>query len=476
MDKILGLAISPHPPIIIPEIGEGREKQAQKTINGMDKMAKTVARKKPQTIVVITPHGNLFTDGISILEARELVGDMGDFGRSDIRLKKSVNVDLLEKLSNRFEEMKIPSVFINNSLGQRYNAKLTIDHGAFIPLYYIDKYWDNYEIIHITIGMLSPMELYSIGKVIADTIEDSKYRTIVLASGDMSHRLIDEGPYDYNPMGKVFDDKVVDAISTGDVETIVNMPKNIYEPAGECGLRPFVMALGFFDGYELESEVFSYEGPFGVGYMTAFVDAKGKEKPSLIEKEKKKIENEYQRKRREESPFIALARASIENWVKSGKGMSFDDWKETISDKTWTNYVEENRAGAFVSIHKNDQLRGCIGTIEATQENMAQEIIRNAIQASSSDSRFNPIEQSELIALDIKVDILDEIEPIEGMKQLDIKKYGVIVESGYKRGLLLPNLEGVNSVEEQVSISMRKAGITPGEEYKLYRFQVTRYE
>ena len=133
------------------------------------------------------------------------------------------------------------------------------------------------------------------------------------------------------------------------------------------------------------------------------------------------------------------------------------------------------KAGAFVSIHKFGALRGCIGTIAPTQENLAQEIIQNAVSAVSKDPRFEPVDESELKWLDINVDVLGEPEKIKSEAELDVKKYGVIVQSGYKRGLLLPDLDGVDTVEEQVAIARRKGGIAPGEKVDMFRFQVVRH-
>lgn len=133
------------------------------------------------------------------------------------------------------------------------------------------------------------------------------------------------------------------------------------------------------------------------------------------------------------------------------------------------------KAGAFVSVHKFGGLRGCIGTIAATQNNLAQEIIQNAVSAVSKDPRFHPVTEDELKFLDINVDVLGEAEPVKSEAELDVKKYGVIVQSGYKRGLLLPDLDGVDTVEQQVSIARRKGGIAPGDKVELFRFEVVRH-
>ena len=134
------------------------------------------------------------------------------------------------------------------------------------------------------------------------------------------------------------------------------------------------------------------------------------------------------------------------------------------------------KAGAFVSIHKQGRLRGCIGTIEPTRDCLAEEIIRNAISAAVHDYRFSPIRPEELKWLEINVDVLGEAEDIESEEQLDVKRYGVIVSCGSRRGLLLPDLEGVDTVADQIDIAMRKGGITPDDNYRLQRFEVVRYK
>jgi AmmeMemoRadiSam system protein A len=136
----------------------------------------------------------------------------------------------------------------------------------------------------------------------------------------------------------------------------------------------------------------------------------------------------------------------------------------------------QGRTSTFVSLHdRRGNLRGCIGTIEPQQPTVAQEVIQNAISAATRDPRFPPVQPEELEDLDVKVDVLTEPELIDSQDQLDPKRYGVIVESGWRRGLLLPDLEGVDTVEYQLEIAMRKAGIRPDEPIELYRFEVKRY-
>lgn len=167
-----------------------------------------------------------------------------------------------------------------------------------------------------------------------------------------------------------------------------------------------------------------------------------------------------------EHPLVQLARKTIETYIKEGKAI--DPPKELSPEM-------KGKAGVFVSLHKKGQLRGCIGTFRPTSENVAKEIIRNAIESSTRDPRFPPVKPDELSDLEISVDVLTDPVPVKSKDELDAKKYGVIVKSGGRSGLLLPNLPGVNTPEEQVAICRRKAWINDDEPVELFRFEVRRY-
>jgi AmmeMemoRadiSam system protein A len=168
--------------------------------------------------------------------------------------------------------------------------------------------------------------------------------------------------------------------------------------------------------------------------------------------------------------YVQLARNTIGCYIREGQ--VYRPFAEELTEE-----MRSSRAGAFVSIHKHGALRGCIGTIEPVRKNLAQEIIFNAISASTRDPRFEPIGEEELDQLEISVDVLTTPQPISSETELDVRRYGVIVEKGYRRGLLLPDLEGVDNVAYQVCIAKRKAGIREDEQgVCLYRFEVIRHE
>ncbi|MGC9001847.1 MAG: AmmeMemoRadiSam system protein A [Dictyoglomus sp.] len=167
--------------------------------------------------------------------------------------------------------------------------------------------------------------------------------------------------------------------------------------------------------------------------------------------------------------IVGLARKAIETYLKEGRVITPPP---DIPD-----YLKR-KAGTFVSLHRKStgELRGCIGTIIPTTSNIAEEIIRNAISAATEDPRFPPLDLDELEDIEISVDVLSPLEEIKDIKDLDPKKYGVVVEKGWRRGVLLPDLEGVDTIEEQLSIALAKAGISPSENFKVYRFSVDRFK
>lgn len=469
------ILFSPHPPIIIPEIGNGMEIKAVKTIEGMKKLAALVDQIQPDVILFITPHGNAFRNGTCLLYEDEIYGDFTMFGNSSISFKKSINKELTSLINENLEKEDFISILLDNKLAKQYNCNVQLDHGVLVPMYYIDKVYSDYEIVHITPGFTSFEENYRIGIGIQKVLKDLDKRCVVIASGDLSHCLSNDGPYEFHRNGKKFDEMVCSSIERKDVLSLVTMNTSFVETAGQCGLRSFLMGLGLSDGFAFESNIISYEGPFGVGYMTGSVKILQEQADSLLNEinlYKEDIRKDYLS---QEDDYIKLARMTINHYVKTNKKVTIQSVEDQL-DKGFLDRVLQSKAGVFVSLHKDGQLRGCIGTIAPTCNNVAEEIIYNGIHACSKDPRFNPVEENELIDLDIKVDELKDSERISSKSELDVKKYGVIVQQGYKRGLLLPNLEGIDTVDEQIEIAMKKAGIQTKDNIELYRFEVIRHE
>lgn len=462
MKDIKRAFIMPHPPIILPEIGRGSEKDAIKTIEGCKKAALAIADEKPETIIVITPHGPVFQDAVCIGADSVLSGDFGRFGNKKLKFEFNNDEELVDKISDEFEQHGIFAVKNDRNSRQRFGIDSSVDHGVLVPLYYILQQYREFRLVHITYGILSAEELYKCGMAINDAVAKTSRHACVIASADLSHRLKKDSSLGFNPDGKKYDDFVVGAIKDGDFVRFLDSDYRTRDNAGECGHRSVTIMLGIFEGRSCKTDVYSYEGPFGVGYMVAQIEAmrpgKSVLKKFLEQQEKTIVEN-----RNNESQYVKLARETIEKHVTTGKRLLWDK-------------AGGERKAVFVSIKKHGILRGCIGTIEPTADCVEDEIIDNAIKASSEDPRFPPITEDELKDLVISVDLLFPPERINSKDMLDVKEYGVIVSKGYRRGLLLPNLEGIDSVEDQIDIALKKGGISHGENYDMERFRVVRYK
>ena len=479
MGKIINAYIFPHPPIIIPEVGKGSEIDAIKTIEATKRAAEDIRKDAPDTIIVTTPHGPFFKDFFYIPTDTILKGDLGQFDASEVKLEFENNTELVEKIVRNARAEGIYCGGLENNLLKRMRVSKKIDHGAMVPLYFVDKEYrknnsKKFKIVLISLADLPYIDIYRFGMCIGKAVAETNERIVFLASGDLSHTVSHASPYGYNPKGVEFDNLLVKYISEGNVKGILNFDPYFCEEAAQCGLRSFLIMFGALDGYDIYPKVYSYEGPFGVGYAIAKIEI-GDVNPNrkLYEEYKKEMERKISILRKDEDPYVSLARFALETYVREGRVVSQNEYEQKFGDLP--EEMIRDRAGTFVSLKKHGNLRGCIGTIQPTKKNIAEEIIHNAISAGTNDPRFFPVSANELDELVYSVDVLGEPEPIESMDQLDVIKYGVIVRAGFRTGLLLPHLEGIDTPEEQVSIALRKAGISPNEKYTMERFQVVRH-
>lgn len=459
-------ALSPHPPLIVPYIGADRLGDVQPTVDAMKQMAARIAASRPETVVFFTPHGNVFGDAISALAEPQLYGDFSNFGSRQEGQVFSNDLELLSTIGRFLNDANIPMMAIDKDMAAKYKFQYQLDHGILVPLHYLKEAGcHDIRVVALSVAYLPLSELYQVGNLITHAALKLGRRVAIVASGDMSHYLKDEGPYSYHPDGPCFDNLMKELLVRGDVDAILNIPEELRNNAGECGYRSVVMMMGSLDGLSFKPQLFSYEGPFGVGYLVVGFEPGTEHRPSIMERIIQQEKQAIKQRRQEESLPVRWARMVLEEYVREGKRPLLpDDMRD----------LEGGRAGAFVSLKKKGQLRGCIGTIAATRPNLAEEIAANAINAGTQDYRFEPLEVQELDQLVYSVDILGRPEPAT-RDQLDPKNYGVIVSSGGKRGLLLPDLEGVDTVDKQLQIALQKAGISNREPYSIERFKVTRY-
>ncbi|ERJ11183.1 AmmeMemoRadiSam system protein A [Haloplasma contractile] len=466
MNTVVGYYLMPHPPIVIPEIGKSLETKINGTKQACELIADEIKEKNVETIVVITPHGPVFSDAIAISDAKSIKGDLSQFGAKSISFEQSIDQELVEVILNDSKIRGIQTIGVNDHVLKQFNTDFNLDHGSTVPLYFINEKYKNFKLVHITYGFLSETELYEFGMVIQDAIKRLGRKSVIIASGDLSHRLLEEGgAYSYSPSGKEFDQTITKHLQEGDVEAIFDMNANMIEAAGECGLRSIYIMLGTMAGKSITGDLLSYEGTFGVGYAVMRFN-RGDIDIDYLNRIKEQKKEQFRDKLEHSDEYVKLARESLHYFYKHKQLMEVpNDLKEELVN---------NKNGVFVSLKKAGQLRGCIGTILPTMNNVAEEIIRNAVEAAVKDPRFNQVEEYELLDLDVSVDVI--MAPVPASRdELNPKQYGVIVSHEGNGGVLLPDLEGVNSVEQQLEIVCQKAGIDKDSNYNIEKFEVVRH-
>ena len=458
---VLAAYMVPHPPMIVPDIGRGSEKQIAKTVRAYEAVAEEIAQLKPETIIISSPHSILYADYFHLSPGKAAKGDFGRFGAGKVSFRETYDGELREKICALAEEKGFPA----GTLGEKDKC---LDHGTMVPLYFIEQKYRDFKLIRMGLSGLSLAEHYEFGQIIRDAVGQTGRRVVYIASGDLSHKLQEYGPYGFAPEGPEYDRRIMDVCGRGAFGELLDFEESFCDKAAECGHRSFVIMAGVLDGQEVEAKELSHEDVTGVGYgICTFRPGEANGEREFLPRWRRKQERKLAEMRAKEDSFVRLARETVEQYVSIRKRYDVPEWA--------TAEMTDHRAGVFVSIHKDGRLRGCIGTILPVYGSVAEEIIHNAISASTRDPRFDPIRPDELDKLEINVDVLTTPEKIESKDELDVKRYGVIVSSGGKRGLLLPDLDGVDTVDEQVDIAMRKGGISPREKITLERFEVIRH-
>ncbi len=460
--SMLCAILTPHPPVLLPEVGHGREKEISATDQSMRSAAAAVAQWQPEVLIIASPHTVLYSDYFHISPGDNAVGDMSAFAAPEVRLAVQYDTALRSEIIRLAEEAGLHA----GTLGERNPS---LDHGVVIPLYYLRKAGVHCPIIRIGISGFSALAHYRLGQCIAQAVDNLGRRAVFVASGDLSHKLKADGPYGFAPEGPLFDEAVTSTMASGDFLRFLTLDTTLCERAAECGLRAFQMMAGALDGLAVLPQLLCHENTFGVGYAVAIFSVTGKDDSRCYAPLYEQAEQERMIKRRaQEDPWVRLARTSLETYIRNGQQLTSlpDGLPEELTQRA---------AGTFVSLHLGGRLRGCIGTIAPTAENVAWEIVNNAVSAATRDPRFAPVQPDELDALEYSVDVLGEPEVVTSLDKLDPKQYGVIVSCGGRRGLLLPDLDGVDSVQQQIDIACKKGGIDASESYTLSRFKVVRH-
>ena len=458
---ILAAYMVPHPPMIVPEVGRGSERQVSATRAAYVRVAEEIAALRPETVIVSSPHAVMYSDYFHLSPGKSAEGSFAQFRAPQVRFREQYDAELVQSIELLASNEGFPA----GTMGERSKE---LDHGTMVPLYFLRQQNVGFKLVRIGLSGLPLEDHYRLGQLVRRAVEATGRRAVWIASGDLSHKLQSYGPYGYAPEGPQYDARIMDVCSRAAFGELFDFDEAFCERAAECGHRSFVMMAGAFDGVRVEAEQLSHELVTGVGYgICTFRPGAADESRRFLALREQQEAQRLSAQRDQSDPWVRLARQTVERFVRDHQTPALPDGLP--AELTGT------RAGAFVSIHKQGRLRGCIGTIAPTQSCLAEEIVQNAVSAATRDPRFDPIRPEELEWLEISVDVLGAPEDVASEAELDVKRYGVIVSRGMRRGLLLPDLDGVDTVEQQVDIARRKAGIGPDEPVKLQRFEVVRH-
>lgn len=439
-----------HAPIVIPQIAGTRGKACATTTSSMRKAARALCAHEPDLVVLVSPHAPRQRTRWGLAYDPHIEGSFARFGHHGIALSFTGAPEAARAIAQAAAAEGLstaPSV-----TGQ------DLDHGALVPLYFLHEAGYAGRVLLVALPYPGTDTEPRFGAAVRAASEALGERWAVLASGDMSHRLTEDAPSGYDALGVEFDRAFVSHLTRGDLRSALAVPEELADRAAEDVLQSTAVAAGAVDFDSRGSRVFSYEGPFGVGYCEALLySAQGAgrdestELPSFA------------------GPPRALADLALDAITHHLRG---EPLPPARLEPPW----DAPRA-VFVTLRSDTgELRGCIGRTAPVYPSLVEEIVDCAIAAATRDHRVPPISADELPTLRVEVSVLSTPEPVESESALDPARYGVVLSQGTRRGVLLPAIDGVDSVDEQLRIALRKGGIDPRVPYRIERFRVDKVE
>jgi AmmeMemoRadiSam system protein A len=440
-------ALMCHAPIVIPRIAGTRADECARTTAAMREVASRLCAHEPDVLVLISPHTPRDPKRFGVSRAAWLEGDFGRFGLSEVGVRMRGAPEAAEAVAEAAAK---------RDLATWSPSGTQLDHGALVPMTFLVEAGYTGKVLLIALPYPDTGLEPTMGHAIADAARTLDQRFVVLASGDMSHRLTPGAPAGFHPRAKRFDQRFVELLTQGELGEATRLAGELRELAAEDVVDSCAVAAAAVGFDATGHRVFAYEGPFGVGYCEAL----------LYEGEAPATTDATATRARTEPPreLLEVARDAIDARLRGARFVA------PRLAAPW-----DRSRGVFVTLRDSEgSLRGCIGHLEPQRDSLADEVAGCAVAAALHDSRFPRVEREELDDLRIEISLLSAAEPVHALSELDPRRYGVIVSRGDRRGVLLPEIEGVSTPREQVSIASKKAGIGPEEHVTLERFEVVK--
>jgi AmmeMemoRadiSam system protein A len=452
--RIIITVLMPHAPVLVPAVGGKRGNQASASVSAMAEAARRVVKAGPETVVLISPHAPRRRGAFAIWAGQRVSGSLAQFGAPsaavDLPADETLPGMIAEEAGSRGLE-----------IWRLRDAEQ--DHGAVVPLWHLaDAGWRGPTVL---IGLNYPGEpgLVELGEAIAAAVRRASRPVALVASGDMSHRLQPGAPAGFHPRAKEFDGAFIDCLRAGDYRKLLDFDSGLSDLAAEDALDSTLVAASAVNWNAAGHEVLSYEGPFGVGYGVAILHQSQPESASARSHETGKDEGDVTETGK---ALSQVARRSVETALRGDVG-KLDMPLEGILGE---------RHGVFVTIRgPREELRGCVGTLTPHFGNTAEETWHVARDAAFRDGRFAPVDAHELEQLRFEVSVVLPMQEVASTAELDPRRYGVVLATGDgRRGILLPDVKGIETVEQQLEAARRKGGIGELEPVRIHRFAVNK--
>ncbi len=453
-NAIVFAGLMPHAPILVPGVGRESLAQARRTVSAMEKIAWHVVAAHPDAVLLISPHSPRRSGAFGLWQAQRLHGSFGQFGSPGDQVDLPLDGAFAERLEREVGRRGFRTWRITGG---------DLDHGATVPLSYLMSAGWNGPTVVVSLNHPGEGGLDELGQAIAATAQALGRRLALIASGDMSHRLTPTAPNGFHPDASRFDNSFIEILRRNEPAAITRIDADLQETAAEDVVDSTRVALAA-TGYATEGHtVLSYEGPFGVGYGVAILFEPGETAPAAPLAPAPGEAGTLSRC--EDLPMVARRAVA----AALGKGPR-DPPLRAAGEL-------EARHGVFVTLRTaSGQLRGCRGTPVATTADLVSETWQGAQAAALRDDRFPRVREGELARLSFSVTILGPLETVESQSELDPSEYGVVVSAADgRRGLLLPAIQGIASVAQQLMIAREKAGIGPDEPVEIQRFTARSY-
>lgn len=447
---ISAAALLCHAPIALPQVAGSRGDACADTTKAMREAAQAVVAADPGAVVVVSPHTPRLRRGFGLVAAPRVHGDFARFGAPEVAFDLDVDRALVAALADAAAARGVATaeVVLEDEL----------DHGAAVPLAFLVEAGLRCPVVVVALPWEAAWdELVAFGRALADAAASRDGGVALVASGDCSHRLIPGAPAGFDPRAKSFDETLVEKVAAADWDGLFAVDEDLRDVAAEDVVDTLTIAAAATGFPTRDVRVLSYEGPFGVGYLVATLPTPRPDGAAAAASDGDRAAAA--------GDVVAVAKGALRAWAegRAAAPLPCD--------------VPGPVTGAFVTLRDavTGDLRGCIGRMSLQSRPVNEIVAELAVSAATQDPRFDPVERDEIDRLSVEVSLLEEPVPVDGVHALDPKSAGVVVRCGWKQGVLLPDIDGIDTPEEQLGAVLRKARIRPDEGYELLRFEARKH-